>query len=719
MGSCLLGKIPGIKAINQTNLNIVADNPNMESVSYEVPIQLDAASMPFPFVILRANDGAVMYANVIMGALLGVKAEDLRGKKIKGLFDDDKKRAVVFKLLKQRTVLPAETIVLTDSANRNVKVSASTRLSRYKDSLCLIVALQDVPQGTPNLKKITSALKRNKTALAAAQIGIWSWNFASNNVVWDDTMHDLFGLDRGTFSGKEEDFFKLVHPEDLEAQYEARIKFLKQGGDFETKYRIVRPDGETRAIMMRGHADMNAMGKIVNIIGVCWDVSENYALTAKVEQQALFDPLTGLLNRFEMQRKLEELLESLKSEPSENTFCYFEIDRFKVVNDTFGHKTGDALLNGVAEHVRSFVKKADAFARMGGNEFAVIITNSNQSEARKVADRLHKAIEEFHFEWDGKIFDINASMALVPIDAGKTVNQILGSADVALSAAKDSGRNRIHEYRPHDSTMIRRQDEMQSVFELEDALRANRFQLNFQPIQPITDNIKEGLHYEVLLRVLDEDGSEMPPGELLKAAEQFDKATRVDKWVINAIFNWLKKNPQHCQELSLCSINLSGASIGDAGFLRFLQEKLHDADIAKEKISFEVTENAAIKNIKNAREFILKIKEFGCKFALDDFGSGLSSFAYLRDLPVDILKIDGMFVRNINTETVDYAMVKAINDVGKIMNMRTIAEYVENEEVYKKLKEIGVDYGQGYYFGKSEKLEQVIVVDSKIADSEA
>ncbi len=672
--------------------------------------------MPFPLVILRANDGTVLYANLIMAALLGVEAEELHGKTIAGLFDENKKRSIVFKLLQQRTVLPAETIIITDPANRKIKVSASTRLSHYENNLCLIVALQDVPRGAPNLKRLASALQRNTTALQAAQIGIWSWDSSTNKVVWDDTMHDLFGLERGSFTGKEEEFFNLVHPKDVEQQYEERKKNLKQGGEFETKYRIVRPDGETRAIMMRGQAEKNADDRVVSIIGTCWDVSENFALSAKVEQQALYDPLTGLLNRFEMQRKMEELLATLKDEPSENTFCYFEIDRFKVVNDTFGHKTGDALLNGVAEHMRSFVKKADPFARMGGNEFAVIITDSSNRDARKVADRLHKAIEEYHFEWDGKIFDINASMALVPIDADKSVNEILGSADVALSAAKDSGRNRIHEYRPHDSTMIRRQDEMQSVFELEDALRANRFQLNFQPIQPISDDIKEGLHYEVLLRVLDEDGSEMAPGELLKAAEQFDKATRVDKWVINALFDWLQKNPDHCHELSLCSINLSGASIGDAGFLKFLQEKLQDVNIEKEKLSFEVTENAAIKNIKKAREFILKIKEYGCKFALDDFGSGLSSFAYLRDLPVDILKIDGMFVKNINTETVDYAMVKAINDVGKIMNMHTIAEYVENEEIYKKLIEIGVDYGQGYYFGKSEKLDKVIVVDSRIAE---
>ncbi|MBT8112318.1 MAG: EAL domain-containing protein [Gammaproteobacteria bacterium] len=223
------------------------------------------------------------------------------------------------------------------------------------------------------------------------------------------------------------------------------------------------------------------------------------------------------------------------------------------------------------------------------------------------------------------------------------------------------------------------------------------------------------MHYEVLLRVIDESGEVISPHELLNAAEQFDMATRVDTWVVNAVFDWLQKHPDHLEKLGLCSINLSGASIGDSGFLIFLKEKLQDSELPLGKIGFEVTENAAIKNILKARDFIDTIKNYGCKFALDDFGSGHSSFAYLKDLPVDILKIDGMFVKGIHLEPVNYAMVKAINDVGQVMKMKTIAEYVENEEICNSLKEIGVDYGQGYHFGKSENIDEVIVVDPTIA----
>ncbi len=709
------GNVLKANRINQVNLKNVSALP-ADNTSYSAPIHLDAMSLPFPVAILRANDGHVLYANTMMAALLQSKVDDLLGKAIPGLFDTGKHRSLVFKQLKRRTIIPPSTVTLTSAENKPIKVSASLSLTRFDNNLCILVTLQDIPRSPPNLKRLNIVMQRYNMALQAAKVGIWSWDLMTDRIVWDDTMHELFGIEPGTYSGKKRDFLEFMVPEDRKEQIDIGNKLYKEGGKFDTKFRIVRPDGETRVLINRGEAFKNSQGYVFSTVGACWDVTENFALNAKIEHQAQYDPLTGLLNRHEMQRKIEQLLENIRKEPSDNTFCYFDIDRFKVVNDTCGHQAGDTLLSKIAEHLRSYVKKSDYFARVGGDEFAIVITNSTNKEARKVADTIHKAAKDFHFEWNGKVFDTSVSMALVPITADKTLGQILGSADVALSAAKDSGRDRIHEYRPHDSTVIRRHDEMQWVMELEDALRNDRFQLNFQPIQPLHSDEKEGHHYEVLLRVINVSGDVIAPSELLKAAEQFDMATRVDKWVINAMFDWLKKNPDHCKELSLCSINLSGASIGDQEFLTFLEEKLNDDDIPSKKISFEVTENAAIKNINKAADFIRKIKEFGCRFALDDFGSGLSSFAYLKDLPVDILKIDGMFVKGINTEPVNYAMVKAIHDVGKIMKMKTIAEYVENEKVLDKLNEIGVDYGQGYYFGESKKLDKIIVVESEIAE---
>ena len=676
---------------------------------------LDAGSLPFAIALLRANDGKVVFANYLMSVIMRCSADAMRGKTITGLYDDGQQRSEAFKLLKKNSFVPPKQIKISNFENSSLTVTAASSLLKYQNQLCILVAFQTPSTDASNVKRLQIAIKRHNMALQAAQVGIWSWDLMSNKIAWDDTMHNLFGIKSGCFTGRQREFLDYVLPEDREEQREISKRYYQEGGKFDTKFRIMRPDGETRVIINRGEATKNNQDIVVSVVGVCWDVTENFALSAKIEHQALHDPLTGLLNRFEMQQRLADLLHSLSAEPSENTFCYFDLDRFKVVNDTYGHEAGDELLRQIAEHLKPYITDKDTFARMGGDEFALIITNCSGDEARMVAETLLKAVQNFHFEWTGKVFDIDLSMALVPISPEKSVSEILGTADVSLSAAKDGGRGRIHEYRPHDSTVIRRHDEMHWVLQLEDALRSDRFQLHFQPIMPLQEVHDEGLHYEVLLRVIDESGEVISPHELLNAAEQFDMATRVDTWVVNAVFDWLQKHPDHLEKLGLCSINLSGASIGDSGFLIFLKEKLQDSELPLGKIGFEVTENAAIKNILKARDFIDTIKNYGCKFALDDFGSGHSSFAYLKDLPVDILKIDGMFVKGIHLEPVNYAMVKAINDVGQVMKMKTIAEYVENEEICNSLKAIGVDYGQGYYFGKSENIDEVIVVDPTIA----
>jgi diguanylate cyclase (GGDEF)-like protein/PAS domain S-box-containing protein len=679
------------------------------------PSLLDVGALPFAVALLRANDGTVVLVNHLMSVILRCSEEKLKGKTIPGLYDNGQQRSAAFKLLKKSTFVPPKQIQITNFDNNTLTITAASSLIKHQNQLCILVAFQAPSTDATNVKRLRIAIERHNMALQAAQVGIWSWDLMSNRIAWDDTMHTLFGIKPGDFTGKQREFLEYMLPEDREEQVEIGKRYYQEGGKFDTKFRILRPDGETRVIINRGEATKNSQGIVISVVGVCWDVTENFALSAKIEHQALHDPLTGLLNRFEMQQRLDALIQSLSLDPTENTFCYFDLDRFKVVNDTCGHEAGDELLRQIAEHLKPYITEKDTFARMGGDEFALIMTNCSGDEARKVAETLLQAIQNFHFEWTGKVFDIDLSMALVPISPEKNVSEILGTADVALSAAKDGGRGRIHEYRPHDSTVIRRHDEMHWVLQLEDALRSDRFQLHFQPIMPLQNDSDEGLHYEVLLRVLDESGAPMSPVELLNAAEQFDMATRVDNWVVNAVFDWLIKHPDHLQKLSLCSINLSGASIGDPNFLVFLKEKLQDSQIPLQKISFEVTENAAIKNILKARDFIDTIKEYGCKFALDDFGSGHSSFAYLKDLPVDILKIDGMFVKGIHLEPVNYAMVKAINDVGQVMKMKTIAEYVENEEICNSLKEIGVDYGQGYYFGKSESLDEIIVVDATVA----
>ena len=458
----------------------MASSAPMELANEEVTSKLDAESLPFAVALLRANDGRVVFANHLMSVILRSSETELIGKTISGLFDDAKHRSEAFKLLKKSTFVPPKKTTIKNFDNQSLNVITTSSVLKYQNQLCILVAFQAPQSDSEELKDLRVAVERNNLALHAAKIGIWSWDLMSDRVVWDDNMHDLFGIEVGEFSGEQKEFLNYMIPEDREEQVEIGKKYYREGGTFDTKFRIVRPDGETRVIINRGEANKNAQGVVINVVGVCWDVTENFALSAKIEHQAVHDPLTGLLNRFEMQQRLQQLLNSLQDEPTDNTFCYFDLDRFKVVNDTCGHEAGDELLRQVSEYLKPFITEKDTFARMGGDEFALIITDCSGDSARNVAETLLQAIENFHFEWGGKVFDTSLSMAIVPISAEKTVSEILGTADVSLSAAKDGGRGRIHEYRPHDSTVIRRHDEMHWVLQLEDALRSNRFQLNFQ-----------------------------------------------------------------------------------------------------------------------------------------------------------------------------------------------------------------------------------------------
>jgi EAL domain-containing protein (putative c-di-GMP-specific phosphodiesterase class I) len=325
-----------------------------------------------------------------------------------------------------------------------------------------------------------------------------------------------------------------------------------------------------------------------------------------------------------------------------------------------------------------------------------------------VANDLREAIEDFRFLWEGQGFSIGVSIGLVPItETSESISDVLRAADSACYAAKDEGRNRIHVYHADDAELAKRHGEMQWVARIHSALEEHRLQLSFQPIVPLASHIKEGQHYELLLRMKDEDGSILRPGAFLPAAERYDLAPKIDRWVIHTAFEWLAGHQEHLERLHLCGINLSAQSLGEQELLELIMSKFDEGNIPPEKICFEVTETAAIANLASATQFIRTLKERGCRFALDDFGSGLSSFAYLKNLPVDFLKIDGVFVQNVVEDPIDLAMVKSINEIAQAMGKQTVAEFIENEAILEKLREIGVDYAQGHYIGQPRPIEEM------------
>ena len=446
-----------------------------------------------------------------------------------------------------------------------------------------------------------------------------------------------------------------------------------------------------------------------NALIVCEDITEKRQLTEQLSFQASHDALTGLVNRREFEHRLQRVLDTTRDELTEHALCYLDLDQFKVINDTCGHVAGDELLHQLGSLLQKEARNRDTLARLGGDEFGVLMEHCSLKQAKRVATKLRKTIEAYRFAWEDRSFAIGVSIGLVPITASsKNTIEILKHVDAACYAAKDAGRNRIHIYSADDAELTHRHGEMQWVAQINRALEEDRFCLYAQSIEPLLPHADDnGEHYELLLRMRDDEGKLIPPGAFLPAAERYNLSIRLDRWVIDHAFCWLTNNPERLQRLSHCTINLSGLSLGNDEFLAYVVQQFEEMIIPPEKICFEITETAAIANLSSATVFIKTLKELGCQFALDDFGSGLSSFAYLKTLPVDYLKIDGMFVKDIETDPIDMAMVKSINDIGKVMGKRTIAEFVENEGILNKLKEINVDYAQGYGISKPRPLESM------------
>jgi diguanylate cyclase (GGDEF)-like protein/PAS domain S-box-containing protein len=461
-----------------------------------------------------------------------------------------------------------------------------------------------------------------------------------------------------------------------------------------------RPDGTTVRVYVCGKPIFDDDGAFRGYRGITRDITEAHELSARLAYQATHDSLTGLVNRAEFERRLERMLESARRDGSSHALCYLDLDQFKVVNDTCGHLAGDALLERLAETLTFRVRQRDTVARLGGDEFAVLIEHCSVEQAMRVASTLHEAISEFVFTWEGKRFQVGVSVGLVPItpDLGDAAD-VLGAADSACYVAKDQGRNRIHVYAKDDAELARRRGEMSWVSHISGALAEDRFRLRAQPVVPLMPRRAGAHHCELLVVMIDPDGNEIPPGSFLPAAERYNLATRIDRWVVRAALTWLADVRNERGRPALCGINLSAQSLGDTGFLEYVRAECAHAGVSASRLCFEITETAAIANLDTARRFMDALRSDGARFALDDFGKGLSSFGYLRSLPVDYVKIDAQFVRDLLHDPIDLAMVRSINEVARLMNKYTIAEGVESHEILAKLREVGVDYAQGYAIG--------------------
>jgi diguanylate cyclase (GGDEF)-like protein len=472
---------------------------------------------------------------------------------------------------------------------------------------------------------------------------------------------------------------------------------------------LIKRDGNEMYIESTASPIRDGSGAVSGGVLVFHDVSESRELNRKLSYHASHDILTGLVNRREFEARLERSLRSARARETSYALCHLDVDQFKIINDTCGHSAGDALLGQVGALLKTKIRWRDTLARLGGDEFAVLLESCSLDEALRMAEQLRETIRNYKFVWEERTFRLGCSVGVVPITGdSEDVAALLSAADSACAAAKEAGRNRVYSFQENDIDLMRRRREMQWAARINNALEESRFELYRMTIQPL-QKPDPGAHYELLLRMRDEAGKIVSPDNFINAAERYGLTPAIDRWVIENALRWLVSEADERERLALCSINLSGQSLGDDKFLPFVIDQFHRSGIDASKICFEITETAAIASFSQANRFIQALKELGCKFALDDFGTGLSSFGYLKHFPVDFLKIDGSFVKEILHDPIDREMVRSINEIGHLTGKLTIAEFAENAEIINMLRNLGVDYAQGYGIASPQRISKLAV----------
>ena len=468
---------------------------------------------------------------------------------------------------------------------------------------------------------------------------------------------------------------------------------------------LIARDGREFPIDDSAAPIQDRQGNVIGAVIVFRDITESYNFTRQLSWQASHDALTGLMNRRKFEQELEEAIASAKNEQHNHILCYLDLDQFKVVNDTCGHAAGDELLRQVTQLLQQRIRSTDTLARLGGDEFAFLLHQCSLEKGIELAENCREMVELFCFYWQNKTFKIGVSIGLVAIDENtKDKNTVLSIADASCYAAKNRGRNCIQVYQDNDYELVRQRKERQWVVQINQALQENRFCLYYQKVTPIQGQNKP-IYYEILLRFLSENGQLFSPAVFLPAGERYGLMPTIDRWVIQTFFSqyrhYYQQNFDRVDEThNLYALNISGSSINQPQFLDFFKEQLQQAEVPPQTICLEITETTAIANFDQAIKLINELKQLGCCFALDDFGHGLNSFDYIKHFPVDYLKIDGSFVKNLVNSEIDLAIVESFNRIGQVMNLQTIAEFVENAAILDKIGAIGVDYAQGYEISK-------------------
>jgi diguanylate cyclase (GGDEF)-like protein/PAS domain S-box-containing protein len=659
----------------------------------------------------------ILYANRQFASFIGVDRVELVGRRLADLVPPEYAELVSDNIQKRLAGESAAERYEVDMIGLQGQMSrleiASTVVSFGKGNALLITGVEIIP--TQTVRALTAAAgvaggdgEPQLLALDSLSEAIIATDRDGRINLMNPAAEQLTGSDVASSRGRLlEEIVSLVDETDRRLLSDPVHQALSSGAPVTLSRRALllsRANGSERSIELSVSPIRNATREVIGAVAMLHDVTETRGLARQMSYQATHDALTGLVNRREFERRLEEAIESGQRGDGQHVLCYLDLDRFKLVNDTSGHLAGDSMLREVAKLLRDAVRDSDTVGRLGGDEFGMLLIGCPLEKARQIADDVCRSVGEYRFVWRDRIFNIGVSVGIVEISRESgTLEELLAAADTACYVAKKQGSGRVAVYSARDEALARHTGEIQWLQRLQSALKENRFHLYHQVIVPAHGE-DGGPAMEVLVRLKDESGNDLLPSEFMRAAERYRLMGLVDRWVVQTTLAALGRGAILVAHDRSVAINISGQTLGDAQFLEFVVECLDNTGVAPAQVCFEITESAVIANLDHARRFIGVLHGMGCQFALDDFGSGVGSFSNLKNLPLDYLKIDGSFMRNLSRDTVNQAMVTAMIELARTLNFKVIAEQVEDTAAAETARRMGVDYLQGYAIGRPQPL---------------
>jgi len=657
----------------------------------------------------------ILYANRQFASFVGVDRVELIGRRLADLVPPEYAELVSDNISRRLAGEAAAERYEIDMVGLQAQVSrleiASTLVEYDKGNALLITGLEIIPtQTVPALRLGADAPAAESQLLALQSLAeaIIATDKDGRVTFMNPAAEALTGSEAGSAGGKLlEEVVSLVDETDRRLLTDPVRQALTSGSAVNLSRRALllsRNSGGERSIELTASPIRNYSQELVGAVVMLHDITELRGLARQMSYQATHDALTGLANRREFERRLEESIDSGHRGDGQHVLCYLDLDHFKLVNDTSGHVAGDSMLREVAKLLRDAVRDSDTVGRLGGDEFGLLLIGCPLDKARQIADDLCRAVSDYRFVWKDKIFNIGVSVGLVEISRESgTLEELLAAADTACYVAKKQGSGRVAVYSARDEAHARHTGEIQWLQRLQSALKENRFHLYHQVIVGAHGE-ETGPAMEVLVRLEDEAGNELPPSDFLRAAERYRLMGLVDRWVVQTTLAALGRGAIPVQANRSVAINISGQTLADLQFLEFVVECFDSTGALPTQVCFEITENAVIANLEHARRFVGVLHGMGCQFALDDFGSGVGSFSNLKNLPLDYLKIDGSFMRNLGRDTVNQAMVTEMIRLARTLNFKVIAEQVEDTAAVEAARKMGVDYLQGYAIGRPQPL---------------